>query len=295
MAILDRIQHVTIIGVGLLGGSAALALKARKPSIRIAGVGRRQESLDEALSVGAADTVHLDPAEPLAETDLVLLCTPVRAFGRILAACQPALREGTIITDVGSTKADVVAEAEDILGRSGPFVGSHPMAGSEQKGVAFSRADLFEGALCIVTPSPETPAELADGVEAFWAALGMRTARLTPDAHDKAVARVSHLPHALASLLMLLPDDADLPVSATGLRDTTRLASGDPEMWRDIFLTNAPACLEAIDRYAAGLAEFRKMVAEGDGAALEAFLDRAKRRRDATLARSLEDRRVAME
>ncbi|HAU36151.1 MAG TPA: prephenate dehydrogenase/arogenate dehydrogenase family protein, partial [Phycisphaerales bacterium] len=167
--------------------------------------------------------------------------------------------------------------------------------GSERKGVAFARADLFDGATCIVTPTRHTPPKLVARAEALWRSLGMRTLRLAPAAHDRAVARVSHLPHALAALLMMLPGDADLPVAATGFRDATRLASGDPEMWRDIFLTNRAAVLEALDRMDRSLAGFRKLVDEVDADGIEKFLARAKARRDGTVARTFSDRRVAME
>lgn len=291
----QRCRHVTIVGVGLLGGSAALAIKADDPGVRIAGVGRRQSSLDKALEIGAIDTAHLDSADAVAETDLVILATPVGAFAPHMRSIAPVLRRGAIVTDVGSTKVGVVRTAERILGRGGPFVGSHPMAGSEQKGVAFSRADLFQGATCVVTPTSRTPRDLTRRVERFWRTLGMRTVRMSPSAHDRAVARVSHLPHVLASLLMMLPDEADLDVSATGFRDATRLASGDPEMWRDILTTNRKAILAAMDLLGARMAELRRLLESGKPAEIEKLLASAKKRRDSTIARVIHDRRIAAE
>jgi len=295
-----QIQHVTVIGVGLLGGSAALAIKAYDPGVRVAGVGRRQSSLDAALGVGAIDTAHLDAAEATGRSDLVILATPVGAFEQYLRAIAPVLRKGpkhsgALVTDVGSTKSETVRLAERILGRGGAFVGSHPMAGSEQKGVSFARADLFAGATCIITPTHHTPASATNRIEAFWKMLGMRTVRMSPAAHDRAVARVSHLPHVLAGLLMLLPGKADLDVSATGFRDATRLAGGDPEMWRDILLTNRKAVLSALDAFATDLVELRELVNRGDGPAIEKFLSAAKKRRDSTIARVIVDRRLAAE
>ena len=291
----DRLKQVTIVGVGLLGGSAALALKAHDPRVRIAGVGRRQSSLDEALRVGAVDTAHLDVTEAIDGADLVILATPVGAFEQYLRALAPVLRRGMIVTDVGSTKAGVVRAAERILSPGGPFVGSHPMAGSEQKGVAYARADLFNGATCILTPSARTPAGAIRRVERFWQALGMRIVRMTPAAHDKTMARVSHLPHALAGLLMILPGRGDLDVSATGFRDATRLAGGDPEMWRDIFLTNRRAILAAIDEFDQDLMHLRDLIELADAPGIEKFLATAKKRRDQTIARHLQDRRIAVE
>ena len=204
------------------------------------------------------------------------------------------LRRGAIVTDVGSTKAGVVRAARRNL-KPGQFVGSHPMAGSEQKGVGFARADLFAGATCILTPTSRTPEGVTRRVESLWQRMGMRTFRMSPRAHDRAVARVSHLPHALASLLMRLPKRAELDVSATGFRDATRLASGDPEMWRDIFLTNRKEVLAAIDEFDEALVALRDLVELGDAKGLERFFASTKRRRETTIAQVIQDRRVAAE
>jgi len=290
-----RMQQVTIIGVGLLGGSAGLAIKAHDPHVRVAGVGRRKASLDAALAAGTIDTAHLDAAGPVANSDMVILATPVGAFEKHLRGIAPHLKAGAIVTDVGSTKAAVVRAAERLLGKGGAFVGSHPMAGSEHKGVAFARADLFGGATCIITPTRHTPASLAGRVESFWRDLGMRTVRMTPAAHDRAAARVSHLPHALAALLMLLATRGDLTVAATGFRDATRLAGGDPEMWRDVFATNRKAILAAIDSFDESLMQLRDLLELGDAPGIEKFFRAARKRRDATIAQTWTDRRVAME
>ncbi len=290
----NALHHVTIVGVGLLGGSAGLALKAHDPGIRIAGVGRRQASLDAALATGAIDTAHLDAAEAVGRTDLVILATPVGAFESQMRALADALPAEAIVTDVGSTKAAVVRSAGRRLGHA-RFVGSHPMAGSEQKGVAYARADLFAGATCILTPTSKTPDAVTERVERLWKRMGMRVLRMTPGRHDRAVARVSHLPHALASLLMSLPGRRELDVSATGFRDATRLAGGDPEMWRDIFLTNRKQVLAALDDFDEALMALRDLVELADADGIERFLARAKRRRDTTIARIIQDRRVALE
>ena len=278
----QRFKHVTVVGVGLLGGSVGLAIKARNPKVLIAGVGRRKASLDEALRVGAIDAAYLDAAQTAGDSDLIVLATPVRAFARHLRSIMPVLRAGALVTDVGSTKADAVRTAERILGRGGPFVGSHPMAGSERKGVAFAGADLFEGATCILTPTAHTPPAMLNRAERLWKTLGMRTVRMSPAGHDRALARVSHLPHLLAGLLMMMPKRADLTVAATGLRDTTRLAAGDPEMWRDILLTNRKQILAAIDNFGESLADLRDLLERSDPAEIQAFLAKAKKRHDST-------------
>ncbi len=285
----SRLEHITIIGVGLLGGSVALAVKALDAEVRIAGVGRRRVSLDKALDVGAIDTAHLDAAEVGHRSDLVILATPVGAFAKHLRTIAPLLKPKAIVTDVGSTKSMVVRQAAGILGRSGRFVGSHPMAGSERKGVAFARADLFGGATCILTPTSSTPPSVTRRLKRFWSQLGMTVRQMTPGAHDKAMARISHFPHVLAGLLMLLPDKADLEVAATGFRDTTRLASGDPEMWRDILLTNRKAILAGIDAFDEQLMHLRDLLIRADAPGVEKFLTAAKRRRDATVAKLLPD------
>jgi prephenate dehydrogenase len=290
-----RFKQVTIVGTGLLGGSAGLALKAWDPDVHVAGLGRRQSSLDTALEVGAIDSGHLELADAARDADLVLLATPVGSFEALLAQLKGRIKDSAIVTDVGSTKAKVVAQAERILGHSGRFVGSHPMAGSEQKGPAYARGDLFEGATCILTPTSRSSAEVVDAVEGFWRALGMRTVRMAPEAHDRATARVSHLPHALASLLMSLPEEPDLAVAATGFRDATRLAGGDPEMWRDIFLTNGPAVVEALDDFARRLSTLRELIDAGDADRIQAFLGEARTRREETIAQRLSERRVAFE
>jgi len=274
---------VTIIGVGLLGGSVGLAIKEWDPSVKIAGVGRRQAGMDEALALGAIDTAHLDSAEAVDQADLVILATPVGAFEAHLRAIASRLKPSVVITDVGSTKAIVARVARRVLGSKAPFVGSHPMAGSEQKGVAFARPDLFCGATCIITPTRLTPPRATRAVEALWRALDARTLRMTPTSHDRAMSRVSHLPHALSSLLMMLPTKGDLPITAGGFRDTTRLAGGDPEMWRDIFLTNRNAILSAIDTFDESLMQLRDLVELGDAQGLEKFFAAAKKRRRLTL------------
>jgi prephenate dehydrogenase len=282
---IQGIHHVTIIGVGLLGGSTGLAIKALGGGIRVAGVGRRAGSLRAALKIGAIDSAHMDVAQAVGPSDLVILATPVGAFEHCLRAIRPHLKKGAVVTDVGSTKGAVVRLASRVLGPGGPFVGSHPMAGSERRGPAFARADLLAGATCILTPTAQTPPASVRRVEAFWRALGMRTLRMSPQAHDRAVAEISHLPQALASLLMLLPKAGHLKIAAGGFRDMTRLAGSDAQMWRDIFLTNPAAILDVMDRFDRSLARLRELVKRGDSRGLEKFFVAAKSRRSKTVAR----------
>jgi prephenate dehydrogenase len=271
-------KHVTIIGVGLLGGSIGLALKARRPRVVVAGVGRRQGSLDAALKLKAIDTAHLEAAEAVRKTDLVILATPIGRFSPYLQSLAPLLPASAVVTDVGSTKSSVVRIAERILGPR-RFLGSHPMAGSEQAGVAHARADLLRGATCVLTPTARTPAALLGRLDRFWRSLGMRVARMSPASHDRAVAAVSHLPHAVAGLLMMLPRTDDLKVIGPGFRDMTRLCGGEPGMWRDVFMTNRGNLLAAIDRLDESLMELRDLIEVGDGERIESFFAKARLRR----------------
>jgi prephenate dehydrogenase len=233
-----QFRHLSILGVGLLGGSIGLAAKRLFGPIRVSGYGHRQASLDQAVKLGAIDEGSTDVRAAVQGADLTILCTPVGTFESLLRLIAPGLDSGAIVTDVGSTKSSVVTQAEATLPAGVHFVGSHPMAGSERRGVEFSRADLFNNASCILTPTDRTDAEALRRVDQFWRDLGMRTVRLSPQDHDRQLAEVSHLPHALASALVAIQDEAALKVAGKGFWDTTRIASGDAGLWRDIFLDN---------------------------------------------------------
>jgi len=284
------VNKITVVGVGLLGGSVGLGVKAVDEDARVVGVGRRQSSLDRALSAGAIDEATLDVAAGVAGADMVVLATPLGVYEDHLLAMKPALSPAAVVTDVGSTKSLVVRIAEGVLGRGGPFVGSHPMAGCERKGVEFARADLFEGATCILTPTRHTPPAVAAKVERFWRRLGGVTVRMTAAAHDRAVARVSHLPHVLAAIIVAAQARRHLDLAGNGFLDTTRIASGDPGMWREILLTNRRAVLDAIDAADEHLMRLRDLLEAGEGRALERYLARAKARRDDLVAERLRRR-----
>ncbi|MFW6145799.1 MAG: prephenate dehydrogenase [Planctomycetota bacterium] len=288
----NEFDSVAIIGVGLLGGSLGLAIKAYDPEVRVIGIGHRQSSLDEALDIGAIDVASLDPAEGARGAELVVLCTPVGLFAELLRRIEPALDEGAIVTDVGSTKATVVRDAERILRKRRNFVGSHPIAGSERRGVGFARADLFSGKTCILTPTARTRADVRHRVGKFWQNVGMRTAELSPAAHDRALARVSHLPHAVAALLVNVPKADELDLAGTGFIDTTRIAGGDPIMWRDICLDNRDRLIEAVDAMGAQLEAFRVLLEAADGPGLQRLFTRSQKRRADMHERRLCQRRI---
>lgn len=282
-----EIRQITVVGVGLLGGSVGLAARAAYEGARIVGVGWRQSSLDKALECGSIDQGSTDTTSAVRGADLVVLATPLGVYPKQLAAIAAGLRRGATVTDVGSTKAGVAAQAARVFGPAGPFVGSHPMAGSERRGVEFARADLFHNATCIVAALPSSPPGCVRRVCEFWHKLGAVVVRMPPRQHDAAVGRVSHLPHLLASMIVRLQDPASLALAGPGFVDTTRVASGDATMWREILLSNRPAMLKALDDAAGELAKLRAMLADRDELALEEYLHKAKSVRDTLVAARL--------
>jgi prephenate dehydrogenase len=283
------LHRMSIIGVGLLGGSIGLAVRAVLNDCEIIGYGHRQETLDRAVEIGAIDCGTTDLADATAVADLVILCTPVGLFDEILRKLATSLKPGAIITDVGSTKASVVELAGGILPEGVAFVGSHPMAGSEKRGVEFARADLFQNSLCILTPEHRTdPAALAT-VESFWKSLGMRTCQMSPGEHDRALAEVSHLPHALAAALVAMQSPTAMNLAGKGFLDTTRIAGGDGGLWRDIFVDNAGNMRAAIGKMRAMLDQFEGLLEPGRGEELRRWLDEAAGKRGALLAEKLRE------
>jgi prephenate dehydrogenase len=282
-------RQLTILGVGLLGGSIGLAIRAAAPNCRIIGSGHRRQSLDRALEMGAIDQAEIDPAKSVAGSDLVVLCTPVGLFEEILTAIAPALARGATITDVGSTKRSVVRLAASRLPAHTDFIASHPIAGSEKRGVEFARADLFRNQLCIITPTAATKPAALERVEKFWQLLGMRTTRLSPEDHDRLLADVSHLPHLLAAALVAMQADAGLDLCGKGFLDTTRIAGGDGALWRDIFLDNADNLKAGLRRLTNELTSVEKMLDAKSADALRDWLNAAAERRDNLLAKKLRE------
>ena len=281
-----RFQKITIVGVGLLGGSLGLAIKRRRLARQVCGYVRRAATIKECKRIGALDSATTDLLAAVAGADLVILCTPLSQMRLLVEQMRPALKRGAIVTDVGSVKGSVVKEVEALVAKSGAhFVGGHPMAGGEKQGVLAAQADLFERAICVVTPTRRTDRAALLKVEKFWKDVGARLLRTTPEAHDALVSRSSHLPHLLAATLANLVLDPKLPreqpsVCATGFRDTTRIASGSPEMWRDIALTNRKYLNQALGRFISELGKFQAVLQRGDAKAIASFFETAKRRRD---------------
>ncbi|HEV2434751.1 MAG TPA: prephenate dehydrogenase/arogenate dehydrogenase family protein [Verrucomicrobiae bacterium] len=288
-----RFRKITIIGVGLLGGSIGLAVKRRKlvsPG-GVAGFVRRVASLKDCEQAGAVDFATTDLLAAAWGADLVILCTPLAQMRPRVQELLPALKRGAIVTDVGSVKAGVVRELEPLVARAGAhFVGSHPMAGAERTGVSAASAGLFAKAVCVVTPTGKSNPAAVHKVEQFWTLLGARTLRLAPEQHDLLVSRSSHLPHILAATLagyVLKPAQPkhQAALCANGFRDTTRIASGSPEMWRDIALANRKNLGRALEDFVSDLKSFRRDLAKADAKAITKFFETAKARRDGWCAR----------
>ncbi|MCC7409386.1 MAG: prephenate dehydrogenase/arogenate dehydrogenase family protein [Phycisphaeraceae bacterium] len=283
MAPLD-VKAITIIGTGLLGGSIGLALKAAGFKGEVLGAGRRRQTLDAAKVRGCIDEAFVDWAPAVARSGLVVLATPLGHFPDLLAQLAKLDHPDLVITDVGSTKLQVCQDAIRLLPAPRKFVGSHPMAGSEQQGPQHARADLFRGRPCIMVDEPgvaplASPA--AERVRSLWQALGMRLLTMPAAEHDRKVAAVSHLPHALAVLLVEAAIHGQaLDVASTGFADTTRIAGGDPQVWLDIFRTNRPAMLEAIDGFQQHLNQFRQMLATMNERDIKQLLERAQAHRE---------------
>lgn len=279
-------KKVTLVGVGLLGGSLGLALKQRRLVEVVAGFVRRPASIKECHRAGAVDAATLDLAQAVQGADLVVLCTPIAQMRSLAEQMLPHLARGAVVTDVGSVKQSVVRDLSALVAQAGAhFVGSHPMAGSERTGVMAAQAGLFEAAICVITPEAATNRGALSKVSRLWSSVGGRVLRLTPETHDQLVSRSSHLPHVVAaqlSNLVLNPrspkDQATL--CANGFRDTTRIASGSPEMWRDIALANRKNLLSALDAFTQELSGFKRLLKIGDEAAITRFFQQAKQRRD---------------
>lgn len=285
-------EKVTIIGVGLLGGSLGLATRERRLARTTSGYVRRSASIAECQQFAVADEVTRDIKQAVTGADLIVLCTPLARMRALTEEMIPALKPGAIVTDVGSVKGSVVADLESIIADAGGyFIGSHPMAGGERMGVSASRTDLFQNAVCVVTPTSGSEPNALAQVEEFWRGVGMRILKMSPDLHDELVSRSSHLPHVVAAELanyVLSPTHPkeQSMLCANGFRDTTRVASGSPEMWRDIAMANREKLSKVLRVLIEDLREFERALDEQDARTIEEFFLTAKERRDAWRAES---------
>jgi len=282
---------VVVCGVGLIGGSFALALKAAlgKRCPRILGMGRTRAPLEQALQLGVIDEIGTDWASALQGADLVLLGMPVGQMLPVMQALAPHLEPQTLVTDGGSTKTDVVAAARAAFGgKIGQFIPGHPIAGAEKSGVSAAKADLYVNKRVVLTPLAENAAADIQTLRTVWEICGAKVSELAPEEHDRVFAAVSHLPHLLAFALvhdLAIRDNAGqlFGFAASGFRDFTRIASSHPEMWRDICIANRNALLKELDAFMLELLKTRVLLASADNAGLEAMFATARARRDAWL------------
>ncbi|MCD5401973.1 prephenate dehydrogenase [candidate division NPL-UPA2 bacterium] len=279
-------KRVAIVGVGLIGGSLGLALKKRNLIKEVVGIGRRQESLDKAIQVGAVDRTTLKLEEGVKDVDLVVVATPVGLITEMVKRMIVTLPQGAIITDVGSAKEKIVQEVDRMLSEGISFVGGHPLAGSERRGVGEARADLFENSICVLTPGEKTSSEASEMVKSLWEDVGAKILVMKPEGHDFLIAATSHLPHLIATTLVNLvsdlkeKDERIISLIASGFKDTTRIAASPPELWRDVCLSNRNNLTEMIDRFKGLLEEVREHISQEDGALLSEDFAKAKAFRD---------------
>jgi len=271
-------NRVTIIGLGLIGGSLALTIKEKKIAREVIGVSRRKSTINHAVKAGIVDFATLDLGRGVRDSDLVIIAAPVFKIVDIAKRIAPFLKEGAILTDAGSTKKYIVKNIESFSGKGLNFVGSHPIAGSELSGIKYADKGLFKGAYCIITATENT--EALGKVKRFWVSLGMKVVVMHPDTHDKLLSKISHLPHAAAASLVNTIGKNGLDLAAGGFKDTTRIASGEPELWKDIFLTNRENLIKDIGLLRKELLKIEKALKGRNSRDLISFLRRAKAIRD---------------
>jgi len=273
-------NRVTIIGLGLIGGSLAIAIKKKKLAGEVVGVSRRKTTIDRARTLGIVDSATLDLKKGVKDSDLVILTAPVLKIIDIAKKILPCLKKGAILTDAGSTKEVIVKSVEGCLPAGISFLGSHPLAGSERSGLDHIDKDLFKGAHCILTRAGKTNKAALSKLKRFWGKLGMKVEVMSLKKHDKALSALSHLPHAASVALSNACAKKDLRLAAGGFKDTTRIASGKPELWRDIFITNRKNIAKDIDALKKELTKIEKALERNNSAELLRLLRKAKKIRD---------------
>jgi prephenate dehydrogenase len=283
------IPKLAVIGVGLIGGSLALALKQAGVVGEVTGIGRGLPNLEKALELGIVDRITQDPLVGVADADLVFMATPVTTLGPMAATILPALKPGAVLTDGGSVKGAVIAAIEPLVPEGVHFVPGHPIAGTENSGAEAAFPTLYQGRRCILTPTASLAPEALEMVRRMWMLAGSEVVIMEVEKHDRILAAISHLPHMVAYALVNAVGSYDrfeeniLEYSAGGFRDFTRIASSDPTMWRDIALTNQDALLEMVELFEKYLAELKDDIRRGEGARLFEFFQRSKQLRDAIL------------
>jgi cyclohexadieny/prephenate dehydrogenase len=284
-------ERVALIGLGLIGSSLSHVMRREKLAKHIAGYARSAETRNTARRMGLVDAVHESAKATVKDADLVILCTPVGAYGELMKEIGPNLKPGTTVTDVGSVKGAVVRDVAPFMPASVHFIPGHPVAGTEHSGPESGFAELFTDRWCILTPLPETDAAAVARLERFWRACGSNVERMTPQHHDVVLAITSHLPHLIAYNIVATAADIEevtnsevIKFSAGGFRDFTRIAASDPTMWRDVFLNNRDAVLETLGRFSEDLSVLQRAIRWGDGETLYSLFTRARAIRRSIIA-----------
>jgi len=274
---MEELKKIAIVGVGLIGGSIGLAVKRANPRVQVIGIGRRRKSINKALKSGAIDKGTLDLQKGVKDADMVIVAVPAGKIIDWVKRSAGFVKKDCLITDVASTKQKIVAEIEKsrIF-----FAGSHPLAGSEKKGVEAAKAGLFEGAVCFLTKTRKTNLGALKRLTGFWRGLGAKTIIISPQAHDRLVAFTSHLPHLTSAALMNAVPSVLLNFTGSGFKDTTRIAKSSPELWTDICLTNSKQILCSLNKIEKELAKFKKAILYGSKVRLQKIFEEAKKKRD---------------
>jgi len=273
-------KKVTIIGLGLIGGSLALAIKEKKLAREVIGVSRRKSTIDYAIKEGIVDSATLDLEKGIRESDFIIITTPVLKIVSIAKSIVPFLKKGAILTDAGSTKVYIVDNIEKLDLGGAHFAGSHPIAGSEKSGIRSADVGLFKGAHCVVTKTKNSNPKALNKIKMFWAAIGMRVVEFSPQIHDRIFSKVSHLAHASSVSLVNAVGRDSLDFAAGGFKDSTRIASGEPELWQDIFLTNKKNLIKDIGALKRELTKIETALNNNDRRGLSKLLNKAKSVRD---------------
>lgn len=280
---MKKINKITIIGVGLIGGSIGLALRSKGRAPKIVGVGRRRSSIKKALDLKAIDEGTLNIEDGVEGADIVILATPILSMKKLSKKMAPYLKDGCIVTDVGSAKKRLIGEMKGILPDRVSFVGGHPMAGSEKKGVDIARRDLFKNSVCFLTDMKSTDKVSLRIIKDMWKSMGASVMVLSPDIHDKMVSEISHLPHMVVFSMLMNIDEKSLKFASTGFYDATRIASSDPNLWKDIAISNKEEILKSISNFKKSLLVLERAIKKERSALLLRTFKRAKERRDVAL------------
>lgn len=276
---MKNLEKISVVGMGLLGASVTLSIKRERAAARVVGYSHRCETRQKAQQYGVADAIAETLDQAIENADMVILATPIRTFEDYFKRMAPALKPGAIVTDVGSTKQLPHHWAAQYLPEQVRYVGSHPIAGSEKRGLEYARDDLLSGAACIVTKTSGTDPEAAKSVEQFWTQLGCKVRIMSPARHDRIFGRVSHLPHLTATALVNANTPGDMQYAGRGFIDTTRVASGPANVWADILMTNPQTCADGIDALIDQLRRIQQAIRDGDEAKLKKLLEKAAQKR----------------